>query len=60
MGKAMTFDEWWKSAYEWGFGVRWLEPLAKRFAQKAWEARGTMTDEARETARNIRYGRKSA
>lgn len=33
----MDFDEWW-SKTEFKFGTRWLETLAKPFAEFAWNA----------------------
>ena len=34
---AMSFDTWWPRAYQFCFGVRWLEPLARHFAKSAYE-----------------------
>jgi len=32
------FDDWFESRYEWGFGMKWLKPIAKRFAAAGWDA----------------------
>ena len=34
----MTFEHWWKNSFEWKFGTRWLEPIAKQFAAAGWNA----------------------
>jgi len=32
------FDDWFKEAYSFGFGEKWLEPHYRRIAAKAWDA----------------------
>ena len=36
----MTFEHWWSNRFEWkfGFGMRWIEPIAKQFAAAGWNA----------------------
>jgi len=34
----MTFEHWWSRRIKWGFGTRWLEPIAKQFAAAGWNA----------------------
>ena len=34
----MTFEHWWSNRFEWKFGIRWLEPIAKQFAAAGWNA----------------------
>lgn len=36
-----AFDDWWRSAVVFGFGMRWLEPLTKPLARRAWDASKT-------------------
>jgi hypothetical protein len=36
--KHMTFEHWWSKRFEFKFGTRWLEPIAKHFAAVGWNA----------------------
>jgi hypothetical protein len=36
-----AFDDWWRAAVVFGFGTRWLEPLARPLARRAWDASKT-------------------
>ena len=40
----MTFEEWWPTRWKFGFGARWFEPIAKKFAQSAYEAAAEVCD----------------